>query len=219
MVAAWPFYLIGTIVVLVAFATLNRWIKGIAGLRGDAPGHGLAAAAVAFLIGSATIAVGIVFDSDQIRLENTRTFVYRVVVEIDGAVSVRLLLPAPLDARLHADLNRTNGTARLTLTENAGGLSVEVVASANVSFEIRHSLVGEPLNRTMSRMSPATPPEQSGVGSATIDLETSGAGMASVRVDLDVEFLEFCFTTRHGLDAAIQLGASTYPVTSTVTFC
>jgi len=219
MVAAWPFYFVGTFVIFAGFVALGRWVKGIAGAPSDPPGHVLGVAAVAFLLGTSSVAVAIVFDSDQIRLESTRTFVYRVSVELNGADTVRLLLPAPLDTRFVPRLNATNGTATLRLVSDVGGLALELTAHRNVSFEIRVGIVDVPFNRTMTRFVPSTPPEQSGTAAATIDLTSIGGGGADVRLALRIEFNEFCFSTRHALDASIVPGASSYPVASTVTTC
>ena len=219
MVAAWPLYLVGTFVIFAGFVALSRWVKGIAGAPSDPPGHVLGVAAVAFLLGTSSVAVAIVFDSDQIRLESTRTFVYRVSVELNGTDTVRLRLPAPLDARVVPRLNATNGTATLRLVSDVEGLALELMTDRNVSFEIRVGIVGVPFNRTMSRFVPSTPPEQSGTAAARIDLTSIRGGGADVRLSLRIEFNEFCFSTRHALDASIVPGASSYPVASTVTTC
>ena len=219
MVAAWPFYLVGTLAILAGFVTLNQWVKGIAGARSDPPGHVLGVAAVAFLLGTSSVVVAIAFDTDQVRLETTRTFVYRLSVELTVADTVRLLVPAPLDTRFIPRLNATNGTATLRLVSDVGGLALELTTNRNVSFEIRVDIVDVPFNRTMSRFVPSTPPEQSGTAAATIDLTSIGGGGADVRLSLRIEFNEFCFSTRHALDASIVPGASSYPVASTVTTC
>jgi len=137
----------------------------------------------------------------------------------DGADAVRLLLPAPLDSRFIPRLNATNGTAMLRLVSDVGGLALELTTDRNVSFEIRVDIVDVPFNRTMTRFVPSTPPEQSGTAAATIDLTSIGGGGADVRLSLRIEFNEFCFSTRHALDASIVPGASSYPVASTVTTC
>ncbi|MGQ0796949.1 MAG: hypothetical protein ACT4OI_03675 [Methanobacteriota archaeon] len=218
MVAAWPFYLVGTLVILVGFVALNRWMKGIAAARADASGHVLGAAALAFLLGAGTVVAAIAFDSEQIRLESTRVFVYHVAVELNGTDTVRLLLPAPVDNRLRSGFNLVNGTAVLRLTLE-GGLALELTTGTDVTFEVRAVLVDDPFNRTLSRFVPSAPPERSGNAAALIDLVSLGGGDAEVRLSLRIEFLEFCFSTRHVLDATVMPGISSYPVASTVATC
>lgn len=219
MVAAWPLYLVGTFVIFAGFVALSRWVKRIADAPSDPPGHVLGVAAVAFLLGTSSVAVAIVFDSDQIRLESARTFVYRLSVELNGTDTVRLRLPAPLEARVVPRLNATNGTATLRVVSDVEGLALELTTDRNVSFEIRVGIVGVPFNRTMSRFVPSTPPEQSGTAAAGVDLMSIGGGSADVRLALRIEFNEICFATRHALDANVVPGTSSYLVASTVTTC
>lgn len=213
--APWPFYLVGSVVVLVGFGFLHRWVQGLTGRFQGPPGSVLAASVVAFLLGSGTIVVGIVFDSEQLQLENTRIFVYDVDVEFAGPGPIHLVLPAPADERLLPFLGATNGTSTLTVNRTGSTPVVEISAAESVSFFIRVEFVGRALNTTLSQVAP-----DPGGGNATlvsILLQDADPGQGTADVRLDIRFTEFCVTTSVHLVATVQEGSAPYSATRDAT--
>ena len=210
MVAPGPFYLVGVLGVLAGFIVLRSWIRGLTGSRPQ-PAIVLGAALLAFVFGMGTIAVGIGFDSEQIRFD-TRTFRYEVSVVANASDSVRLLFPAPWDSRVYAALNQTNGTSTLRLVRSSGTPFIEVRANGSVTFEVETTFIGLDFNRTLSAVTPPVPPSTATVVLAQMELNVLYGNLSSVDVAFQVTYEEYCLSTRYDGVLDIQAGTDVYPL-------
>lgn len=222
MISPFPFYIFGILAILLAFLALGRWLQGLMGQRHEQPMRVLAAAVLAFVIGSGSIVAGIAFDSEQLAIENTRTFAYAVSVHPGGAVPVLLRLPAPADVRVYNSLNATNGTSHLLLVSGTAQLPfVEVHATRDVAFIVRLEFVGFAFNRTVHRVFLNDLFFRfSSVGNATVELMGDGSGTTTASVRLNILFSEYCRQSELLFDAVVGEGVALYPVTyDVVTTC
>jgi len=222
MISPFPFYIFGILAILFAFLALGRWLQGLMGQRHERPMRVLAAAVLAFVVGSGSIVAGIAFDSEQLVIENTRVFVYAVSVHPNGAVPVRLRLPAPADVRVYESLNATNGTSHLRLVNGTALLPyVEVYATRDVAFIVRLEFLGFAFNRTVYRVFLDDPFFRfSSMGNATVELAGDGSGTTTASVGLDILFSEYCRQSELRFDAVVAEGVALYPVTyDVVTRC
>jgi len=211
MVAAWPFYLTGTVVIFVGFVALHRWVLGMTGRRADAPRSVLTGAFLAFLLGAGSVALAITLDTDQV---HSRIFAYRVAVDLNGTEPVRLLLPAPVDVRLHAALNRGSGNSTIRIVQVDGMPLVELLAGGDVAFDVRVSVVDAPFNRTLTRTSSAS----NGTANATVELVPSGDTLEA-SLDLRIEFDDFCDSVSYAATAVVRSGATQVPFLTTYALC
>lgn len=200
------------VAVLVAgLLVFRRWWLGSKGRLPPQPRVFLIVSLLAILLGSASIAGAIAnhlarVEQDRIFM-NTRIFTYYVSVNPNGTTPVRLLLPAPLDARVHSNLNQTNGTSTLKLNITGAAPSVEVLATGNVSFEIRVRFVGPRFDTTLSRVVVSD-----WAANVSIQLYGDGSGGSRAEASLLVEYYEyFCETTEFRLDALVREGIAEYP--------
>lgn len=220
MVSPFPFYVVGTFGIFLGFAILHRWLKDFSSLRSDRPASSFAAAILAFLLGSASIMVGIQFDSVQLTIENTRTFIYAVTVHPNGTVPIRLYLPAPADERVFFVLDEANGTSTLRLNRTAKTPFVEVYATRDVGFIIRTEFVGVTFNRTLHHVSLDNPSFRfTSNGTAVVELIGDGSGTATAHVRLDILFVEYCRNSEFLLDRLVHEGISRYDASYSVVPC
>jgi len=218
VVEAWPIYGVGIVLVLAGFGAMHRWLQGITGARSEAPGPVLAASAVAFLVGSAVLGTAILIDSDQVRIESTRIFLYEVTVIPDGTTPMTILLPGPSDSRVFGDFNRTSGASSLSLVGPLPDTVVRLVASGPLTFEVRIQLVGSALNRTLLGANPGRAPA-GGTLNATgsISIAAPGVDPAGAQVSLTIRFVEYCTVAAFSLDANAVRGTSAYPASWSTT--
>ncbi len=211
MASPLPFYLFGTLGILLGFLILHRWLQGLTGVRHEPRGPVFAASILAFLVGSATIAVGIQLDSIESAVENTRTFVYTVSVQTNGTVPLRFLLPAPADDRVLGALNRTNGTSSIRIVLGPAPY-VGVYATGDVSFIVKVEFIGTGFNRSLSRVLLRDPSfAASSSGNASIQLVGDGSGTTTAHLRLTILFAEYCRSSELVLDATIHEGTALYP--------
>ncbi len=219
MVSALPLYLFGTLGILLGFLILHRWLQGLTGARREPRGPVFLASVLAFLVGSATIAVGIQLDSVQSAVENTRTFRYTVSVHTNGTVPLRFVLPAPADNRVFDTLNRTNGTSSMRIVL-ANVPYVEVYATGDVRFDANVVFIGTAFNRTLSRVFLRDPSfTASSSGNASVELYGDGSGTTTARLRLTITFAEYCRGSELVLDAIIHEGIAFYPSPYTISRC
>jgi len=216
MGSATPLYGIGIVLVLAGFGALHRWLRGITGPRADAPGGALGAAAVAFLVGSSVLGAAILVDSEQVRTENSRVFVYEVSVVPNATATVTLRLPAPGDPRVHRALSATNGSSSLRYIPADDGPSgtdaaVEIVATGAVRFVVEVRFIGSTLNRTIVGSIPSQPPSTgSRAAAASVELLEPSPGAVGAQVNLTMRYTEYCATTRFTLGADVTEGLGSY---------
>lgn len=215
--AIWSLYLVGSLIVFLGFLALNTWVRGITGKGPDQPAI-LAASAMAFIIGSATIAIAIGIDQSQTTSLNTRSLVYHVEIRVRGATPVQLVLPAPGESSFFAALNVTNGTSSMRLDRTANDTSVVVVAMGNVSFDVRAQVVTAVFNETLTHVSPIP---GSGVPNANVTIRMTADGTNTTTVDLvlQIQIVESCRFKTLLLDHTIQEGVAAYLGTVAVAVC
>ena len=215
LLGIWPLYLVGSVIVFLGFLALHAWIQGITGRGPDSPGTTLAASAVAFVVGSATIAVAIGIDQDQTTILNTWTLTYHVEIVIRGPSPVTLTLPAPGEPSLFRALNVTNGTASMRLDAVGGVPKVIVTASSNVTFDVRSQVVAPIFNLTLTRISsPVTGP-----ANATIELVANGTTATTVDVVLSIRISGSCGSETFFLADGIREGVAGYSGSLTFIRC
>lgn len=212
---SWPFYGVGGVVVLAGFVFLHRWLQGLMGRRDHPHGPVLAAAFVAFLVGSGTLILAVGIDNEQVRIENTRIFTYDVTIEATGAGPFRLVLPAPEDDRLRDAFNQTNGSATMRYVRSGPEPFVDIVTDGNVSFAVRVVVYGPVLSTNLTRLDRAQPVATN----ASLDFADEGIAASSAVVRIDIRFEEFCEIRHLSLDAVVSEGLSDYPVVDDVDVC
>ncbi len=218
LLSIWPLYLVGSVIVFLGFLALHTWIRGLSGKGPDQPSSILAASLVAFLIGSATIAITIGIDQAQTTGLNTRSLVYHVEVHIRGSTPVRMVLPAPGEPLFFAPLNVTNGTSSLQINRTANDTSVVLVAMADVSFDVRAQIVSPDFNETLTHVSPLSGPRVLNAN-VTIRMTADGTGATTVDLVLQIQIVESCRFKTLLLAGTVQEGVADYPGTLAVAVC
>lgn len=218
LLAIWPLYLVGSVIVFLGFLALHSWVRGITGHGPDQPATILVASAMAFLIGSATIAIAIGIDQTQTTTLNTRSLVYHVEVRVHGSTPVRLVLPAPGEPSFFSALNVTNGTSSMRLDRNGNDTSVVLTATANVSFDVHAQVATSVFNETLTRVSPVPGPSVQNAN-VTIQLIADGTNTTSVDLVLQIQIVESCRFKTLVLGGTIREGVAVYPGTLTVGVC
>ncbi len=207
MPLAWPFYLLGVLLALAGFVALRRVVDEAQDHRRSTGPLALLACVLAFALGGSVIVVAMGFDSEQTRVETSRTFSLHISVAPASPGPFSVSLPAPTDPRVQLPLNRTNGSATLRLVGNASAPSLRVDASGNTSFDITMTVVGGPFNRTLTRLSVGPPSNGTAPVSAFIGLQAT----TNVRVTFAVRYSEFCSLTTYALEAVVANGVGVYP--------
>lgn len=219
LLTIWPLYLVGAVIIFLGFLALNTWIRGIMGKGPDQPATVLAASALAFLLGSATVAIAIGIDQTQTTTSNTRTLVYRVDIRINGNGPVRLVLPAPAEPAFFGALNVTEGASTMRLNRTGTDTNVVVMAASNVTFDVRAQAVVSAFNDTITRIRLPTPVGPTGREvNTTVEMTASSPG-TSVDLALDIQLLEACRFTFLELSTTVVVGVREYTGERTFAVC
>jgi FlaG/FlaF family flagellin (archaellin) len=219
LLTIWPLYLVGAVIIFFGFLALNTWIRGLTGKGPDQPSTILAASVAAFLLGSATVALAIGIDQAQTTTLNTRTLVYHVDVRINGTAPVRLLLPAPGEPAFFEALNVTQGASSLRLNRTPTDTNVVLVASSNVTFDVRTQAVVSAFNGTITRIRLPSPVGPTGREVNTTIEMTAGSPDTRVDLVLDIQLLEACRFTFLEVSATVVVGAAEYVGERTFAVC
>jgi hypothetical protein len=212
---AWPFYGVGSVVVLVGFAALHRWLQGLTGRLDHPPRSVLVTAFVAFLLGSGTLVLAIGIDSENVQVENTRTFRYDVTITANGTGPFRIVLPAPEDPRLWEAFNRTSGASTMRYVPTGPVPSVQIDTPGNVTFSVEVQVFGARFLTNLTRLDrPA-----GGATSASVVLTDSGSGAAYADIVLAIRFTEYCAARAVTIDGTVPEGTSAVPVQDGRTVC
>lgn len=170
------YYLAG--VLLSALGTL---VLALRGRRRGAPiprsWKAIAVGIVLLASGIAVIGIGISVDMAYNAGFSTTVMSYRVSLRMNGSWPIRILLPAPSDARLYDALNATNGSASLRLNHTSTETNVVLVAQGNVTFQIRTQVPSAAIGRDFTRLAPCGLSSAGYECNATIELRGAPAGM------------------------------------------
>lgn len=211
------FYIVGAILSAFGALVLAWWNA----LRKKPDPHSkslLAFAVLALAVGVAITSLAVWVDlGRQVEL-NTTVLWYTVSVQTNASGPVRLILPAPSDARFFAALNATNGSSSLRLNHTASDTNAVLTAYGNVSFQIRASVATIVGNWSFTRVAypgawvggPAT--------NATIEL-WDGEKNATVVLSLDVSISWQCATHSLRLESTVHQGIASYPAEDLTSTC
>lgn len=211
------YYLVGTVLAAVGavVALLRAWRRGKPTPR---PWVRILVGIVLIIVGAAVVAYGILVDNQYKAGLSTTVMNYDVSVRMNGTWPVRILLPAPSDARLFDALNVTNGSASLALNHTAAQTNVVLTTHGNVTFRIRATVPTAEVSQSFSRVSPGGPnPCYSGCN-ATVELTGVPAG-AKVFLSLAASIGVTCVTRTLSLEAWISEGVAQYPAVTPMMVC
>lgn len=208
------FYLIGVIVSGVGALVLA--LTGRARrLPGSRPRPLLVAGAVTVAIGLAVIGAGLWADAVYKAEMNSSTLWYSVSVTTNGTGPLRIVLPAPSDARFYEALNATNGSSTLRLNGSGSEASVVLTAFGNVSFQVRAELPTASVNRSFTRLD-GQPWGSS--RNAMIEMVAPLEGAAAlVRVDASIGLP--CTSSTLHIDSWVTEGTGWYPAQTATMVC
>ena len=187
--ALWS-YIVGTGCISLGVVVIFLWrIRHPARIRGRYVPFAVAVSTL--LIGSALLATAAYTDFERYQSQRTWTFRYVVDVHRNGTLPVRLHLPAPVDPRLAASLESSNGTS--TLRYEAGGTAASVVTDvvSNVSFDVQLRYIGSEPDWTLARVSERAFSQQD-QWNQNVSLELTGSGGGLVQIRLRIEVSVFC---------------------------
>ena len=218
LLAVWPLYLVGSVVVLLGFLALHTWIRGVMGRGPDQPGSILAASAIAFLVGAATIAIGIGIDQATTTNENLRQLLYHVEVDLTGPGPVQFLLPAPGEPSLFHALNVTNGTSTMRTVVSGTDVSLLLTATGDVSFDVRAQVVTPVFNGSFTHVA-LIPGAVVSNANVTIEMTADGTNGTSANLVLQIQVVESCHAETLVLQATTHEGRMEYPGTLTNAVC
>lgn len=204
-----PVLLIGTLLILFGAALVRRWVARRRGWHAPKGLVTLASIALAIVVGLFLIASAVTMSFDFVRAQNTRSLKYRVTVLSLTGEPVTLLLPAPEDPRFWAGLGRTNGTSTLRLLDDGPTASVEVRATAGVTFQVHLRFEAASLDADLTRVSSAVPPQDSNVD-VEVSLAGEGFGSASAHVVPKISVGASCVQNKLQLEADVTEGLHRY---------
>lgn len=212
------FYVLGAL--LAAAGALVIALRG--GRRELPPSRRRAIFAVgiaALVLGAAAVGTGIWIDTQYYGALNTTILRYRVSLTMNGTLPVRLLLPAPSDARFYAAMNMTNGSARLRLNHTTADTSVILTAYGNVSFEVRSAVPTASVNGSFTRVRFLDVGPEGPESNVTIEMMTIPFGGVSVLLALDASIGTGCTSRTLTLHSWIRPGVADYTAQTPTMVC
>jgi hypothetical protein len=177
-----------------------------------------AVAALAIAVGVAAIGAGMWVDAQREAELNTRVLWYTVSTRMNGTGPVRLILPAPSDARFFDALNATNGSSTLRLNHTSSDTNVVLTAYGNVSFQIRAQVAATSGNWSFTRTAYSGVTVGGPVSMATVELWDMEEA-ATVLLSLAASISWLCEGHLLQLDSTVHPGIASYPADAVTVVC